>query len=425
MLRVTEHFERTDRGRARRGNEDALYARAPVFVVADGMGGAQAGEVASGIAIEAFRVALGEQGSPEERLAGRAREANRRIHELAVSDRAHEGMGTTLTAAYVGEREVAVAHVGDSRAYLLRDGELQRLTRDHSLVQALIDDGRLTEAEAPNHPQRSVITRALGPESEVEVETRTYAARAGDLLLLCSDGLTSMVDEQRMAEILRAPDGLAAAGGTLIDTANAAGGKDNITVVLFRLEEISEAGAGAPADAAPATEQTRTMPAVPSAEARPASTSRSTQIAGRDPAPAPASAGSTVVIDRASAEEARAAHGARAAPPKRAPLSGHRRVIAAAIAAGVVIVALVIAGYLATQELYFVGTTPQGMMAVYRGLPYSLGGGVNLYNPYYITGVPARDLRPARRRALLNHHLRSHSDVVDLVNALERGRLAK
>jgi protein phosphatase len=177
MLRATEIIALTDTGRQRRDNEDSAYARSPLFVVADGMGGAQAGEVASQMAVQTFEQDLPDGGvSVEERLAERVREANRRIHELSRSDRERAGMGTTLTAAYLDEASLAIAHVGDSRAYLVRDGALRRLTRDHSLVGELVQRGKLTEEQAAEHPQRSIITRALGPEPDVEVDTWTYPA---------------------------------------------------------------------------------------------------------------------------------------------------------------------------------------------------------------------------------------------------------
>ena len=200
MLRVAEQYAITDTGRQRRANEDSLLARSPLFVVADGMGGAQAGEVASKIAVEAFEGGLGDTTEPETDLAARAGAANARIHELSHSNAEHAGMGTTLTAVYVAPGEVAIVHVGDSRAYRLRDGELTRLTDDHSLVDELMRQGKITPEEAVDHPQRSVITRALGPEPAVEVDTRSYAARAGDVYLLCSDGLTTMVSERRLSE---------------------------------------------------------------------------------------------------------------------------------------------------------------------------------------------------------------------------------
>ena len=179
MLRVAEEFHKTDPGRQRRGNEDAVYSRAPLFVVADGMGGAQAGEVASAMAVDSFQHGLPD-GTPADALVAVIEDANRRIHERSRADEQRAGMGTTVTAAYVGEDSVTVAHVGDSRCYLLRDGDLVRLTRDHSLVGELVARGKLTEEQAESHPQRSVITRALGPEPRVEVDVDVFAARDGD-----------------------------------------------------------------------------------------------------------------------------------------------------------------------------------------------------------------------------------------------------
>jgi len=243
MLRVAEQYAATDTGRQRRANEDALLARSPLFVVADGMGGAQAGEVASQIAVDHFRRGLEQTADPELALAELARAANARIYERSHTRSEHAGMGTTLTAIYVGEQEVSVAHVGDSRAYLLRGGKLARLTEDHSLVDELMRQGRLTPEEAVEHPQRSVITRALGPEGSVEVDTRTFPARDGDVYLVCSDGLTTMVSEKDLAATLSAHPRLREAGDALIAAANDAGGRDNITVVLLRLEEVA-VGAG-------------------------------------------------------------------------------------------------------------------------------------------------------------------------------------
>ena len=201
MLIISEHFHASDLGRQRQGNEDNYFVRAPLFVVADGMGGAQAGEVASEMAVESFDGGLPD-GSPADGLVSVIEEANRRIHDRSRTESQRAGMGTTVTAAYVGEQEVTIAHVGDSRAYVLRDGELTRLTRDHSLVGELVARGKLTEEQAETHPQRSVITRALGPEPEVQVDVQVYQARAGDVFMVCSDGLTSMVPEARVREIL-------------------------------------------------------------------------------------------------------------------------------------------------------------------------------------------------------------------------------
>ena len=155
-------------------------------------------------------------------------------------------MGTTITAAIVDPEaeEVAIGHVGDSRAYRLRGGRLERLTRDHSLVEEMRRKGQLTEAQAEDHPQRSIITRALGPEPEVEVDVQTVPAQAGDVFLICSDGLTTMLDDEHIARLLARATSMQAAVRALVDEANRAGGRDNITVVAFRLDDA----AGAPAE---------------------------------------------------------------------------------------------------------------------------------------------------------------------------------
>jgi protein phosphatase len=419
MLRAAETTCKTDTGRQRRDNEDNAYARAPVFVVADGMGGAQAGEVASKIAIEAFEQELPEQGNPEERLAIRVREANRQIYDRSHTDRESAGMGTTLTAAYLDESTVAIAHVGDSRAYLYRDGTLQRLTRDHSLVDELVRHGKLTEAQAAEHPQRSIITRALGPEPEVEVDTWTYPVRAGDVLLLCSDGLTSMISETRVSEILAAGDDLDTTADALIHGANEAGGRDNITVVLFRVED---AGGDVAADEA-------TMVGAAAPEAGPADTASHSSTSAVQTAPRPGPAVALAPSQPTSTASARPAPLARtqgrpaepAAPPK------HRRYvkpIAALIAVAVVLFVIGGAGYLATRQLFFIGTNAQGLVTVYRGLPYDLPLGIHMYETFYVSGVPASLVPADRRGALFNNQLRSESGADNLVHALELGQLS-
>ena len=232
----------TDTGRKRLRNEDAFICEPPLFAVADGMGGARAGEVAARLAAAAL-----EEGGAETRGAQGVTEliveANRRIWERAVTDPATAGMGTTVTAALVDTDTgtVAIGHVGDSRAYLLRNDVLDQLTTDHSLVAELVQSGVLTPEEAERHPQRSAITRALGTEPTVEVEVLTVAGEPGDLFLLCSDGLPTMLSDE---EILSALEGAgrepAAVAEALVTTANARGGEDNITVVLFELAEGAE-----------------------------------------------------------------------------------------------------------------------------------------------------------------------------------------
>jgi protein phosphatase len=233
----------TDPGRRRLRNEDAFICEPPLFAVADGMGGARAGEIAAGLAAAALEEA-GSETHGEEGVTALITEANRRIWERSLSDPKTAGMGTTVTAALVDAATgtVGIGHVGDSRAYLLRGGTMEQLTTDHSLVAELVQSGVLTPEEAERHPQRSAITRALGTESSVEVDAFTVQAEPGDLFLLCSDGLPVMVaDEAVSAAIEAAGRDPARAADALVAAANARGGEDNVTVVLFELLDSSEA----------------------------------------------------------------------------------------------------------------------------------------------------------------------------------------
>jgi protein phosphatase len=241
----------TDPGRRRRRNEDVFVCEPPLFAVADGMGGAQAGEVAAGLAAAVLEEAHGEERG-EERVASLIQEANRRVFQRSSEDLAASGMGTTMTVALVdgSDGTIAVGHVGDSRAYRVRGEQLEQLTEDHSLVGELLRSGKLSPEEAEAHPQRSVITRALGTEPDVDVDTFTVAAEPGDLYLLCSDGLTSMVSDGEIQALLVESDDLDRAARALVAAANQGGGEDNITVVLFEI-----AGEGA-------AEQAATMPEV-------------------------------------------------------------------------------------------------------------------------------------------------------------------
>jgi protein phosphatase len=403
MLRVAEHFERTDTGRQRRGNEDAFYARAPLFAVADGMGGAQAGEVASHLAVEVLEQGLpAGDGSVEERLRARVREANARIMESAQADDARAGMGTTLTVAYVGEDDLTVAHVGDSRLYRLRDGTFERLTDDHSLVEELVRQGKLTPEEADEHPQRSIITRALGAEEGVEADSTTWAGRDGDVYLICSDGLTSMIPEAHVAQILAEAPSLASAGRMLIDAANDAGGRDNITVVLFRLEEIV-AGAAPPQETAEhravAREPEAAPPAAGPATAAPATATVTAPVARKQPRPS--------------------RRGGQARRRRRRP-----RVPVGPILVLFLVACVLLGAYYASQTVYFVGASNDGFVTVYRGLPYDLPAGLDLYSVNYESGVPIDELTPPQKKTVTEHALRSKNDAQDLVKQLETGELA-
>jgi PPM family protein phosphatase len=226
-------------GRKRRQNEDAYVLEPPLFAVADGMGGARAGEIASGLAAAALQESDGNGASGEARVAALIEEANRRVFRRAAEDREVSGMGTTMTVALVEEDRVTIGHVGDSRAYLIRSGQLEQLTDDHSLVAELVRSGKLTPEEAETHPQRAVITRAVGTEPDVDVDTFSVQGAAGDLFMICSDGLTDMVDEATILEAVEQNRrDLPAAAKELVNAANRVGGEDNITVVFFELAGV-------------------------------------------------------------------------------------------------------------------------------------------------------------------------------------------
>jgi len=234
--RIGQSAARTDPGRKRRENEDSFVWQPPLFAIADGMGGARAGEVASALAAGALEDAA-LHGGGESRVIELIQEANRRVHERASTDAATSGMGTTMTVALVeDDGRITIGHVGDSRAYLLRSGRLEQLTDDHSLVAELVRRGELSPQAAEVHPQRSVITRALGTDPDVDVDVFSVASQPGDVYLLCSDGLSDMVDADAIGEIVQAHrDDLDGAVRALVQAANRAGGEDNITALLFAM----------------------------------------------------------------------------------------------------------------------------------------------------------------------------------------------
>jgi PPM family protein phosphatase len=406
VLRIAEHWHGSDRGRQRQGNEDSLFVRSPLFVVADGMGGAQAGEVASEMAVDSFDGGLPD-GSPADGLVKLIEDANRRIHERSRAEAQRAGMGTTVTAAYLSAGEVTIGHVGDSRAYLLRDGDLIRLTRDHSLVGELVARGKLTEEQAEAHPQRSVITRSVGPEPEVQVDTHVYQARAGDTFLVCSDGLTSMITDAHAKEILESAGSLDEAGRELIAAANQAGGRDNITVILFRVEDVD----------GPAAEAETGQTAEFAGEA--ASAGDETEAAYRR--------SSTVALPALAVPEPAPEPPPRTAPPPpeaRRPKRRRRRIPGGLIFA-VAAVALVAAGlWTASRAVYFVGTNPDtNAVTIYQGVPYELPFGIELYTPSYTSGVRLQQIPERRRATFTDHKWRSKNDAEDLVAELERGRI--
>ena len=368
----------TDTGRRRRRNEDAFVCEPPLFAVADGMGGAQAGEVASRLAADSLRELrereLGDLSSPEQTVE-LIREANRRVYAYSSANASARGMGTTMTVALVEGSVVTIGHVGDSRAYLLRDDQLTQLTQDHSLVAELVRSGRLSPKEAESHPRRSVITRALGTESDVEVDVFSLRAQDGDLFLLCSDGLTSMVSDEEIARLLvSARASLDDAGKKLIAAANQAGGEDNITVVLFELE-------------------------------------------GADPEPEEETAQE---LDDAKTLTESDAVPALKLRPKQSSYSHRSRRMTLFALASVLLLALVGLGVFTVLTAHFVGVEPDGRVAVYQGLPYDLPGGIHLYRAVRVSSrLYAAQLTVSERRRFFDHNLHSYGDTTRELSKLE------
>jgi protein phosphatase len=413
---VVEQVGVTDVGRQRSANEDSLVIAPPFFAVADGMGGAKAGEVASAAAIEVFGGEAESSEAAESQLARIVREANRRIHALAVSDESFRGMGTTLTAAKITGDQVSLAHVGDSRAYLLRNGELEQLTRDHSLVAELERSGQITPEAAEHHPQRSIITRALGPEPDVEVDTYTIAGRDGDLFMICSDGLTSMISDEEVSSILRSAAGLDDAAESLVRAANQSGGRDNITVVLFRLGESGEPDGASGEDETIAGE-------LSAADVR-AAADAPTAAPGSRTGPAVAERLGDAPADATIVASPQRRSGAAAAPATRRRRRLRLGTFVKGIVALAVLTGVVVGLYALSRQVYFIGTNDAGLVTLYRGVPYELPFGLELYEEEYASGVPAGAIPDRRRGRVLDHEWRGREDAVDLLRALERGQLS-
>lgn len=399
MLHIAEQWYGSDLGRQRQGNEDNFFVAAPLFVVADGMGGARAGEVASQLAVDAFAEGLPSEGALERVLVDVIEAANRSIYEFSQGDPANVGMGTTLTALYIDGESAVVAHVGDSRAYRLRGSQFIRLTTDHSLVSELVARGQLTEQEAESHPQRSVITRALGPEPSVTVDVARHDIQDQDLFLICSDGLTAMLSEDEIKAVVAAPIPLADIGRQLIDAANLAGGRDNITVVLVRLMQ------GEAPQAAPTLQGSRIGAGV---------TRTSLEFKQRRSRLRP-----MFSRDRHSPNAPLAT---RRSPSRRRRKS---RILVAATAVCVCLSLIGTGGWLASQAVYFLSVEggPDQTVALYRGLPYKLPGGLKLYERVSVSHVTLAQVPASRRNAFTDRRLRSYDDAQDLFHALEHGRL--
>jgi protein phosphatase len=362
-LGVVEFAAASHTGMMRRTNEDAHLARPPLFVVADGMGGSRAGEVASGLAVSTFESLGGTTGLPEELLRATIAEANSRIHATAERDAATAGMGTTITAALVADGTVSFGHVGDSRAYLWREGVLQQLSDDHSLVGELVRRGALTPEEAERHPQKNIITRTVGTEPALAVDTWTLEAAQDDVFLLASDGLNNMVRDTEIAQILGSAPSLAHAARELVRAANAAGGIDNITALLFRV------GDGPPVTAAELPPETTLLP--------------------------------DMELDEPQ-------------PRKRRGLRRLLFVLSALVVAG----ALTLGGLAMLREAHFVGAAADGRLAIYQGVPYDVVGDLRLYRRVRSSSIPVSSLTAAERAALLDHKILSLDDAQARIDRL-------
>jgi protein phosphatase len=372
----------TDTGQVRDGNEDSYLVdrRLELFAVADGMGGHRAGEIASATALDGLKLAVTE-GTPVADAVGRA---NTAVWDKAAGDTELAGMGTTLTAAIFDEGTLTIAHVGDSRAYLLRGEQLERLTTDHSLVEELIRDGKLTEEQAAVHPQRSIITRALGVDSSVEVDVYSLVLEGGDRVILCSDGLTSMVRPAGIAEILRAEPDPTAAANALVDAANAAGGEDNITVVV--LDAVAEAKDPLPSSVAAAIRPRTGAGATTGVEVVEAATVGVTTTTTSIDAPASqTAAASDPPADAAAPALPRDTARYRPAEPRRRRGRGIGRVLAFALPIIVIIGAGIAAIGWYAQQGYFVALN-RGVVVVYKGRP----GGVLFWDPKVVERTSLR-----------------------------------
>ena len=377
-------FGVTHAGKVRQNNEDALLVGEgedeTLFVVADGIGGFEAGEVASSLAVAVLK-----ELQPDESFKAAIGEANRRIVAAGRGDEKLSGMGTTVVAIRFGGKQgepvAEVAHVGDSRAYLMRGGDMNPITEDHSLVAELVRSGDLTRDQAAEHPQKNLITRALGADEEVDVDTAILSVEAGDRILLCSDGLSDMVSEAGISEILaESPDHPERAARGLLSAALDAGGNDNITVVVVDVKER------------PARE----------ADARDEGERRSSGI-------------SELLASEPSVKDARTPSRGKAAPsrPRRPTRAARRkrpsrlRKALGKLVRGLAIVLVLLAAltpvYLWGSSRYFF-EFEEGEVVAYQGLPYAPLG-INLNQEWRRPGLTESEIKEPYQKPIENHKL--------------------
>jgi PPM family protein phosphatase len=414
MTLVLRYAVRSDVGLLREGNEDSAYAGPRLLAVADGMGGHAAGEVASSLTI-ASMVKLDSEppgGDMLAELSSAVAAANARLQEMIIANPAVEGMGTTLTALLWSDGHAALCHIGDSRGYLLREGELYQITHDHTLVQSLVDEGRISADDVSTHPQRSLLLRALDGRSMPEPDLSVHDGQAGDRYLLCSDGLSGVVSDETLREALAAIEDPEMVTRQLIELALHGGGPDNITCIVADVVDTTASRgpltgapvlAGAAANVSdPRLSTDGTAPGSPGSSigaiedhpgnhfgdsyddhGQPSMTAPQPMVAvdDLDPAAMPL----TMVSENGSAVRARRSHRAQ---PKRARRSGRRWPI---VTTSLVVLLAVVAagGYIAwrwTQDQYYVGADGKGDVVIYRGINQRLAGW-NLSRPYQQTGI--------------------------------------
>lgn len=373
MTLVIKYAARSDVGLLREGNEDSAYAGPRLLAVADGMGGHAHGEVASAVAISTL--APLDEDVPGADLTGALeaaiRDANATLHQMVGEDPSLEGMGTTLTAMLWSGGRVGVAHIGDSRAYLLRDGDLYQITRDHTLVQQLVDEGRITMEEAATHPQRSLLLRALDGRGEVEPETNLREAKLGDRYLLCSDGLSAVVSAETLLRTLSTVPEPEQATRELIDLANRGGGPDNITCIVADVVEPGEPIPDRPVVAGAAANSTRPAEAP---QNTPASRARDTLT------------GPTPAIREDDDDEEDEFAGGEPRPRRRRWPWAFGAIVLLLIVAG-----LGYAGYQYTQGQYYIGTSPDSEVVIFQGVNQKVGS-ISLSKIVEHTGVNVSDL---------------------------------
>jgi PPM family protein phosphatase len=397
MSLVLRYAARSDRGLIRGNNQDSVYAGPRLLAVADGMGGHAAGDVASKVVIAALEHL--DDDAPSGDMLQAMREAvfegSEHLREVIRESPQLEGMGTTLTAILFAGGRLALCHVGDSRAYLVRDGQLSQITHDDTFVQTLIDDGRITAEEANSHPQRSLLLRALNGQ-EVEPDLSMREARAGDRYLLCSDGLSGVVSEETLAEALKDPDPQSTAD-RLIELALRSGGPDNITVIVA--DVVEDAGG-----------RGRLDPVIDGA-------------AGDN-------VGQRQVDPRSAAGRAALADPQPQSPPPPTPPTGDGssarrrplRLLLVAVAALVVLVAGAVGTYMWALGHWFVGVDGNGtdeQVAVFRGLDVSIVG-FDFYELDEATGMAVADLTPAARNRVRGGITADDADDADRILAALR-----